>query len=356
MFLVLACFSHTFFGSNLITFLLLVGLDAASALSICKVIRAAVQAQNMSAVTSLLQPSDDVYRTFHRLILLTPKGEVAYSGKTEDAESHFEVLGLKRPDGMNLPEFLLRCASTPADLYDGTEIGGLPLSSSSDLADAFITSPAGQALTRELEEKGEDRTETESAFASDGRTPQLKAFAQPTSRQIKLLLERGFTLVKRNPATLMRIISAIIFGVFIGTLFLHTPSDEAGTETRAGYVLTLIFLSFLNSCMAPLDDLYADRLTFYIHRRASFYRTVSYYISQVVCSWSVAMCEAFLLCVLSFFAVGMSGGWAFVYFWLMFTLLCMSGTAVSRCLAYSLPTNGELTQHYSFVSLMLILI
>ena len=104
--------------------------------------------------------------------------------------------------------------------------------------------------------------------------------------------------------------------------------------------MTLIFLSFLNSVMAPLDDLYADRLTFYIHRRASFYRTTSYYISQMLCSWPVAICEAFLLCVLSFFAVGMSnnGGWAFFYFFLEFVLISMAGTAVSRCLAYSLPT------------------
>jgi hypothetical protein len=311
-------------------------------------------------VTCLLQPSDEVYRTFHRLILFSPEGEVAYSGKTEGAEPHFEELGLKRPDEMNLPEFLLRCASTPADLYNGIEDGDLPkaLSSSSDLADAFITSSAGNALIQELEEKCEDTTELESAFASDRMTPQLKAFAQPTSRQIKLLLDRGFKLVRRNPAALMRVISAAVFGVFIGTLFLQTPSNEAGTQTRGGYVLTMIFLSFLNSCMAPLDDLYADRLTFYIHRKASFYRTTSYYISQVLCSWSVAACEAFLLCVLSFFAVGMSsnGGWGIFYFWMMFTFLSMSGTAISRCLAYSLPTNGESIQRNSFYSVILCLI
>ena len=309
-----------------------IGLDAASALSICKVLRAALQAQQFSAITSLLQPSDDVYHTFHRLILLTPDGKVAYSGKTEDAEAHFESFGLKRPDEMNIPEFLLRCASTPADLYDVTESGDVP-KALSDLADAFISSSAGKALINELESRVE---KSETAFISDGSTPRLKDFAQPTSRQIKLLLGRGFTLMKRNPATLMRIVSAIIFGLFIGTLFLQTASDDDGTFVRSGYVLTLIFLSFLNSCMAPLDDLYHDRLTFYIHRKASFYRTVSYYICQVLCSWPIAAAEAFFLSVLSFFLVGMSnnGGWGFFYFWLL-----LSGTAVSRCLAYSLPTN-----------------
>ena len=221
-----------------------IGLDAASALSICKVLRAALQAQQFSAITSLLQPSDDVYHTFHRLILLTPDGKVAYSGKTEDAEAHFESFGLKRPDEMNIPEFLLRCASTPADLYDVTESGDVPkaLSSSSDLADAFISSSAGKALINELESRVE---KSETAFISDGSTPRLKDFAQPTSRQIKLLLGRGFTLMKRNPATLMRIVSAIIFGLFIGTLFLQTASDEDGTFVRSGYVLTLIFLSLI---------------------------------------------------------------------------------------------------------------
>lgn len=45
-------------------------------------------------------------------------------------------------------------------------------------------------------------------------------------------------------------------------------------------------------------------------------------------------------CVLSFFAVGMSntGGWGFFYFWLLFSTLTLCGTAVSRVLAYSLPT------------------
>lgn len=59
------------------------GLDAASALSICKVNRAAMETMNISAITCLLQPSDDVYWTFHRVILLTPDGQVAFSGTTE---------------------------------------------------------------------------------------------------------------------------------------------------------------------------------------------------------------------------------------------------------------------------------
>ena len=260
------------------------GLDAASALRICKVIRAALEVQKISAITCLLQPSNEVFMTFHRLILLTSDGQVAYSGKTEDACKYFEDhLGLKRPESMNMPEYLLRCACSPIDLYGDTEDGSVPksISSSTDLAETFINSP--YCNLQELENP--DQETMESAYAADGDVPDLKDFAQPTSRQIQLLVGRGWKLVKRDPSSLMRLVSAVIFGLFIGTLFLKTPNDAVGTQVRSGYVLTLIFLCFLNSCMAPLDALFADRLTFYIHRRASFYRTFSYYISQVLCSW-----------------------------------------------------------------------
>ena len=260
------------------------GLDATSALRICKVLRAALKAQCVSAITCLLQPSNEVFMTFQRLILLTSDGQVAYSGKTEHAVEYFEGLGLERPDEMNIPEYLLRCACSPTDLYDSDVDGGsIPkaISSSTDLAETFVNSPF--CNLQELDSPDDEAMED--AFVADGNTLDLKDFAQPTSRQIQLLLGRGFKLVKRDPASLMRLVSAVIFGLFIGTLFLQTPNDADGTLVRSGYVLTLIFLCFLNSCMAPLDALFADRLTFYIHRRASFYRTVSYFISQVLCSW-----------------------------------------------------------------------
>jgi len=321
------------------------GLDAASALSICKVVGAALDVSRSTAITCLLQPSREVFLTFQRLILLTPGGELAYSGRIDKAVSHFEAFGLTMPlDGsMNEPEFLLRCASSPTDFWNDEEKGPVPheVATPGALAKAFVTSDAGRALEEELDALEND--EDGKASGSPQSPPaNLSSFAQPMQKQLALLIGRGMTLVKRNPASTLRIVSAIIFGAFIGTLFLNTASDEKGTTIRAGYCLTLIFLSFLNSCMSPLDDLYRDRITFYTHRNASFYRTASYYIAQVICSLPVALLEALLLSLLSFFAVGMNrgdSGWKFFYFLAQFALLSWSGTAVSRVLAYSLPSN-----------------
>eukprot|EP00978_Attheya_sp_CCMP212_P023184 scaffold70400_cov54-Attheya_sp.AAC.2 len=99
--------------------------------------------------------------------------------------------------------------------------------------------------------------------------------------------------------------------------------------------------------MAPLDDLFDDRLTFYTHRRAAVSprheddcsNNVAY--ASVICSWSVALPEAFFLSVCSFFAVGMNshGAWGFFYFWGMFSLAAQCGTAISRILAYSFSSK-----------------
>ena len=122
---------------------------------------------------------------------------------------------------MNVPEFLLRLASSPADLRDdasgGAEggDGGLrsypppaALSSPSALASTFLSSPAGTKLLSELDERGGDERAAaateEGAFDADGEKPSLEDFAHLAGR---LLLGRGWKLVMRNPATTMRLVS-----------------------------------------------------------------------------------------------------------------------------------------------------
>ena len=106
---------------------------------------------------------------------------------------------------MNEPEFLLRCASSPSELWDHGA-GEIPASILS-LEESFKESEAGCALIAEL-----DRIAAEEAEKSEASKKHLADFAAPTSKQIALLVGRGWKLVVRNPASLMRALSAIIFG------------------------------------------------------------------------------------------------------------------------------------------------
>jgi ABC-2 type transporter len=254
-----------------------------------------------TGMTSLLQPSQAVFDTFHRLVLLTPHGEVAYSGHTSGAVSHFTSLGLMKPDGLSDPEFLLQCAADPASVYMSSEesncdIQDVPhdIQTPGVLAKAFTTSPAGKALQQEMDQvlSGEHPVLTKQAkpyqSSQDQHTEQQTVpppFALSTTQQIMLLMGRGFKLVVRNPVSTMRAVSAMIIGLIIGTLFLNTANDADGTRIRSGYLLCLLFISFLNSSMAGLEDLYADRITFYVHREASvrfFLQLFPVYLSRLV--------------------------------------------------------------------------
>lgn len=88
-----------------------------------------------------------------------------------------------------------------------------------------------------------------------------------------------------------------------------------------------------------------------------FYRTVSYYIAQVALGAPVGQMETFLLSILSYFAVGMSNHdwWSFFYFWAMFALVTLNGSATSRILAYSLPTPDIASSLGSAASLFFVL-
>ena len=243
-----------------------------------------------TGITSLLQPSQAVFETFHRLILLTPNGEVAYSGPTSEAVPYFSTLGLSKPDGLSDPEFLLQCAADPAGMYmsnhaddadeeNTCDIQDVPddIQTPSALAKAFLPSSAGQALKDETQQllSGQHpiiqkrRQEKEQRSDVDSPSSPAPPFALSTPQQIMLLMGRGLKLVIRNPVSMMRVVSAIIIGLIIGTLFLNTANDADGTRIRSGYLLCLLFISFLNSSMAGLEDLYADRITFYVHRDAS---------------------------------------------------------------------------------------
>lgn len=199
------------------------GLDAASAFSISKVIRSGVETMDSMAVVCLLQPSTDVFNTFHRLILLSDEGRVIYSGKTEGAIPHFESLGFTRPQEMNEPEFLLRCASSPSDFWDEESKGSIPenVSTPSNLADYFKKSDSGQSLIADMDRVNtEEEEKAETIKLKQKEYGRLPDFAQPFKRQISLLVERGFKLVRRNPTTILRLIMA----AFFGSKFYHTTA------------------------------------------------------------------------------------------------------------------------------------
>ena len=266
------------------------GLDSASALASCQNVSVAVEKTGVTALVSLLQPSVEAYSEFHRIVVLTSNGEMAYSGPRDQALAYFQSLGLVKPDEMDEPEFILRCAFKPEEFVE--EADGVEASSklqASDLPGMFAESSAGKLLMHEVDT-------AESTRAKEELRP-VPPFARTFNKQCSLLLGRGWKLVVRNPGSFIRVIIAILFGLIVGTLFLNTPGDANGTTTRAGFAFTMLMLLFMTAANSPMEGNYLDRVTFYCHRESNFYSTKAYYIATMITSWPVCFLEVFFLCI-----------------------------------------------------------
>ena len=309
------------------------GLDSASALASCQNVVVAVEKTGITAMVSLLQPSIDMYQQFHRVIVLSQHGEMVYSGKRDAALAHFESLGLSKPADMDEPEFLLRVAFNPQDYRNDNDAGNASELTSSQLSRMFADTAGGKALAQDLE--------TAESTKAKEHPKVISPFARSLGKQLSLLLGRGWKLIVRNPGSFIRVFFAILFGLCVGTLFLNTPADAAGTQTRAGYAFTILLLLFMTASTSPMDANFQDRGTFYCHREANFYSSKAYYMSTVLCSWPVSFLEATFIVICSFFLTGMesNGGPGFLYFWCMAVVVSFCGTSISRVLSYAMPSN-----------------
>uniref|UniRef100_A0A8C9H3V1 ABC transporter domain-containing protein n=1 Tax=Piliocolobus tephrosceles TaxID=591936 RepID=A0A8C9H3V1_9PRIM len=82
------------------------GLDSACALSVVECIESMAKISNTTIVSSLHQPSSQVFTKFDKLIAIT-NGYIVYHGKTTNLNKYFNKIGFICPYGWNIADYLL---------------------------------------------------------------------------------------------------------------------------------------------------------------------------------------------------------------------------------------------------------
>ena len=91
------------------------GLDSATAYALIRTMRFTCKA-GTSMMCSIVQPSPELFRLFHRIIVLS-KGAVLYFGPPALAERFIADSGFMRPSYKSLPQFLEELSSAPEKFY-----------------------------------------------------------------------------------------------------------------------------------------------------------------------------------------------------------------------------------------------
>ncbi|CAM6101594.1 unnamed protein product [Calypogeia fissa] len=92
------------------------GMDDSVTFDLITSIRIFTRVRCVTVLTGLIQPSQDVFDLFDRLILLD-RGHVVYQGPRQDVLPYFESIGYVKPRQLTVPEFLEEVTTSDGAMY-----------------------------------------------------------------------------------------------------------------------------------------------------------------------------------------------------------------------------------------------
>ncbi len=288
------------------------GLDAATTFDINNSMKIASAALGITIVTSLLQPSPEVFNLFDDLILLS-QGRLIYHGPRDQVLTYFEGLGYVCPDAMDIADYLQELPtsegrrfidakyvvageemSSPSKRFSGVPIG------TAAMAEAWAKSDLNQALLKEMDE-ADAKFKTEAAVVP---TRFNKKWAGSLQFYYWLLLDRQMKLVYRDAGFLKaRIMQSIVIGGIAGSLFANIETEDF--QTMNG----LLFFGGLNGALAGmslLPTVFAQRDVFYKQSKALFFPTSAFVFAQTIVLIPVLLLESIIFSNIIYWSAGLS--------------------------------------------------
>jgi ABC-type multidrug transport system permease subunit len=301
------------------------GLSSTDSFHLIQTLSRACRMMKMSAVVSLLQPSDEIVQMFDKLLVLTSQGELAYFGPVQ-RELLKHVFLQDDHDDKYAP--LLLDTGSMCDLV-------LKHSGDVDREAAamrrFTSHPIHQDMVQSI---SQIRANAPPARDRDIRVflPNKK-YSSSVWYQFQTIGARRMKLIARNAVTWTRIGIAIVFGIIIGSLFSQLNDDIMGSLARSGYMFLHCFLVLMLSAAITIPQTFRDRVTLFKHRSAEFYSGRVAYLTQVLLDMPLSILEAVILASISYYWVGMQSE-ANHFFFFLGTLIGLEfvGQAFGRLL------------------------
>ncbi len=288
------------------------GLDSAIALEVMTAVRKLAN-DNRTCITTIHQPSPEVFDLFDRVILLS-NGKLLYSGSSKFVTAYFSNIGYSFSPDMNPAEFII-------DICSG------------------LRNPDGQEyplLPNELEKRFKDDSsiEKEPSSTLDLDFPLEMSFdhrhATRSSTQLKMLFHRGWTMIKRDPADIrIGVVKNIIVGTMTGVIFfgqadVPEPFYVDGILTaEASSMCSLLFFTMMYCLMSNLqavpslcsrDLVYRRELASYSYSPAPYWlSSMCTYVPIILLTHTVYVTMIYTLC-----GFPADTGYFFYYYFLLF--------------------------------------
>lgn len=291
--------------------------------------------QNRTCLSTIHQPSPDVFALFDRVILLS-NGRVLYAGPVSEVIRYYGNIGYVHDDEINPAEYVINICSGLLNPND-SEFPLLP----EKLETLFK-----EDKTIPKESYVQVSTQRTQAF-SDGKIQHRHATRNMT--QLKMLLHRTWTMIRRDPTDLRAgIAKNLITGCMNGIIFnnqadISQPFYENGIRTAdVNSLCSLLFFTVMYNMMSNLQAVSTLCARDLIYRRelSSYsYSTFPYWFASVVTYLPVMLIFHTIYVTLTYNFCGFPGDASYFFFFYI-CLLMVNITAYSYTLCMAAYTGN----------------
>ena len=265
--------------------------------------------QRRTVIATIHQPSSDIFRLFHRLLLLVD-GRVAYQGPAAAVADYFARIEYPVPDYVNPADFLMRLFVDPQRPDES-------MRNRATICDAYTALPASSAL----------------ATCAAALPPGAAGFDPPprytTSccRQLAELTARDVRMRARSKLALRTALArTVVLGVFFGLLFLRYDVDQASFAFVNVCLFFLVFIPGLTTAMTMTQELPAMMPTVLREHKGGSYHVGVYILSKYLVDVPYDGVLCLMWAAIIYWMAGF-GAWSGRTFFLFFLIVWLTGYA-----------------------------
>ena len=294
------------------------GLDASSALDYARSLRIMTDTCGKATLLTLYQASDAIYNLMDK-VLLIDEGRMLFQGPAHEAKRYFEDLGYECADMQTTSDFLTSITVPERRKFRPGWEHRAP-KGPIELEAAFRQSAAFKAIDSSIGQYEVHRNENCPTDSECGSVEDFKRTLQSEKsrfvsskspytislfRQIVLCAQRQLWQLKGHMGPLyIKLISAVVYGLLVGSMFYNQPQTTEGMYSRGGVLFySSILLAWLQ--MSELEEAMQGRDILSRQKKFAFVRPSAVGLARVLQDMVVIAILTFLYLIVLYFLAGL---------------------------------------------------
>mmetsp|Transcript_25487 Transcript_25487/g.37608 ORF Transcript_25487/g.37608 Transcript_25487/m.37608 type:complete len:1395 (+) Transcript_25487:47-4231(+) len=260
------------------------GLDSFTAARIVKVLRELAHTDGKAVALTIHQPRYDIYNQFDDIILLS-KGELIWSGSSQNLLKHFENLGYKCPEFSNPADFII------------------------DTSSINFTSEKKEKKTRKRRKKlvKAYKKSVRRNSGSDAGSQDTHEYPEIHDKSIvytlPLLLSRAYKNLFRQPLSCVdRVFQALSLALILCLFYAPLDHSQESIQNRIGCLYELTALGFIGM-LVSIASFPEQRDVFYREYTSGGYSASAFFISYALQSVPFIITLAFIISALTGYVI-----------------------------------------------------